>query len=282
MITHASAAAQFRLLGAVEVSYRGGIVPIARPRRRAVLAYLLIRANHLVRVESLVDALWGGAAPATARAQIHADIHAIRQALRGAGVPNPIGTWHLGYRLDLVPGQLDLDDFTALVAAARSAVRVNDLTLGAAALAQALQLWRGPALGDVSAAYVDVLRADIEQRRLDAIEEWAQLQLWLDCPDEVVAELPRVRLEHPVRERLTGLLMIALQRVGRAPDALTVARQLRRDLVSQHGLDPGPWFTEVEVAIRRGTPPAESGRWRVATVAGAALSRAGTAIATSP
>jgi DNA-binding SARP family transcriptional activator len=254
MINDSSAAARFRLLGAVEVSYRGTAVPIGRPRQRAVLAYLLIRANHLVTVESLTDALWGGAAPATARAQIHADIHAVRRALRGAGAPNPIGTWHLGYRLDLGPGQLDLDDFTALIAAARSAVRVNDLALGAAALAQALQLWRGPALGDISAAYVDVLRADIEQRRLAALEEWARLQLWLDCPDEVAAELARARPEHPVRERLTGLLMIALQRIGCAPDALAVARQLRRDLVSQHGLDPGPWFTEVESAIRRGGP----------------------------
>ena len=240
---------RFRLLGTVEVRHHGVPVVVGRPRQRAVLAFLLIHANQYLTADALIEAVWSGAAPGTARAQIQADVCAIRRSLRDAGAVVPISTWHQGYRLDLGPGQLDLDEFAGLLAAAREADARGQLAAAARIVREALGLWCGPALGDAGGAFVEGTRAALEDRRLAALEAWAELTLRLDEPDGVIAELRPVCQTHPMRERLCGLYMTALWRTGRAADALGVARALRTRLAGEHGLDPGRWFQTLERTI---------------------------------
>jgi DNA-binding SARP family transcriptional activator len=249
ILAPAAQSSRFRLLGTVDVRLAGVAVPVTRPRKRAVLAYLLLQANRYVTADALIEAVWGGAVPSTARAQIQADVCGIRRSLRAAGAPPNISTWHQGYRLDLEPGQLDLDEFTDLVTAARAAAGVGHLALAAQTLQRAIGVWRGPALGDAGGAFVEYTRAGLEDRRLAAIEEWADIMLRLGEPDEVATELRQVRQSCPTRERLAGLLMQALSRTGRSPDALGVARDLRQRLVREHGIDPGRWLQDVERSI---------------------------------
>jgi DNA-binding SARP family transcriptional activator len=173
----------------------------------------------------------------------------IRRSLRAAGASPPIRTWHLGYRLDLEPGQLDLDEFTGLVAAARAAAEVGQLALAAHTMRRAIGIWRGPALGDAGGAFVEYARAGLEDRRLAAIEDRADIMLRLGHPDDVATELRQVREAYPTRERLAGLLMLALRRTGRSADALGVARDVRQRLVREHGIEPGRWLQDTERAI---------------------------------
>src|SRR5207244_3977513 len=75
---------KWRILGPVEVAAGGTALPVERPQQRAVLAYLLLNANRVVSTTQLVEAMWGAAPPASARAQIQACVSQIRRALRGA------------------------------------------------------------------------------------------------------------------------------------------------------------------------------------------------------
>src|SRR5262249_7820846 len=55
--------------------------------------------------------------------------------------------------------------------------------------------------------------------------------------------------EHPLRERLYQLLMVALYRCGRQFEALAVYQTARLALVDELGIEPSPALQRVERAI---------------------------------
>jgi DNA-binding SARP family transcriptional activator/tetratricopeptide (TPR) repeat protein len=245
---------RFRLLGPLEVSFQGRAVTVERPRPRALLAYLALSASRLVTVDGLIEAMWGAGAPATARAQVQADVSAIRRAFREAGAPNPVSTGRGMYRVTIDPDSIDIADFSRYVVMARTAIDAHDPHTSSQMLREALGLWRGPALADVVAAYVDAARTGLEEQRLAVQEQVAYVDLLLGREADVAVELATLVRSDPVRERLCSQLMIALYRSGRQADALGVARWLRRHLADEHGLDPGPLVWQTEQMILRNDP----------------------------
>ncbi|WP_220446731.1 AfsR/SARP family transcriptional regulator [Nonomuraea deserti] len=217
------------------------------PRHRAVLAYLLLHARTVLSADQLSDAVWGVTPPDTARAQIQAAVTAIRRVLREAGEARLLMTRSGGYQIE--PEQLDLEEFIGRMAAVQ---KEADPDTAARQVRDALALWRGQPLADVHADYVESVRSRLEQRRLAAIERLADLELSLGRHEDLIDELSAHVAAHPLRERLSGQLMLALHRAGRQADALSVARAFRGSLVEQQGLDPGRAFVAIEQAVLRG------------------------------
>jgi DNA-binding SARP family transcriptional activator len=242
---------RYRILGPVEVHFDGRPVAIDRPRRRAVLSFLLLNADRTISPDRLVEAIWAGAAPGSARAQVQADISAIRRAFREAGAPEPVATRPGGYLIETAPGELDYAEFTQLIAQAR---HDDDLEQRARALRAALRLYRGPALTGLTAAFVDSARARLDEQRLTAYERLADVDLALGRHVDLAEELAEVVEAAPLREQLHGQLMLALHRGGRTADALAVTRNLRRRLADEHGLDLGRAVVELEQQILRADP----------------------------
>ncbi|MDR7277418.1 AfsR/SARP family transcriptional regulator [Catenuloplanes atrovinosus] len=244
---------RFRILGGVELWVDEAPAALPRPRHRAVLGYLLLNANRVVTVSALTEALWGGAAPATARNQLQADVSAIRRAGGGALF---LLSRSGGYVLEAGPDQLDHLRFTALTGQARGAPAAERVPL----LREALALWHGPALADAAGAYVDAARLQLGEERLAACEDLYEAELELGRHREIVPDLTRAARDEPTRERLWVTLMLALHRCGRRADALAAGRELRRFLADEHGLEPGPAFQEAErLILREEAPPAEPG-----------------------
>src|ERR1043165_3281662 len=71
----------FRLLGPLEVWDRGRPLELTRPKLRALLAFLLLRAGAPVTNDALIDALWGERAPPTARAALQNYVAQLRRVL---------------------------------------------------------------------------------------------------------------------------------------------------------------------------------------------------------
>jgi DNA-binding SARP family transcriptional activator len=131
---------EFRILGPLEASDEAGPLLLGGQKQRVVLALLLLDAGRVVSTDRLVDALWGDQPPRTAATSLQNFISLLRKIL-GASV---LETKPPGYRLNVRPGELDLDRFRTLVEEARTEVPQPR----AAKLREALALWRGPPLAD--------------------------------------------------------------------------------------------------------------------------------------
>lgn len=231
---------EFRVLGPLEVTVGGHDVTPARPKQRALLALLLLRANEVVASEELLEALWGDSPPETAPTALHGHISALRKVLGSQAIE----TRPPGYVLKTPPEKIDLRRFERLVDEARKA---NDHARSAELLNEALSLFRGEPLSDLR--YEDFAReeiARIDGARLAAVEERIEADLALGGHAELIPELERLVAANPLRERMRGHLMIALYRAGRQAAALEVFRHARRALAEELGIDPGPDLQELE------------------------------------
>ena len=127
--------------------------------------------------------------------------------------------------------------------------------LGLACSADAVALWRGPALAEVAdEPFAAPLIARLEEERLAAQEDWAAARLELGDHDAFAGELGELVATHPLRERLRALQMRALYRAGRQNEALDSYRELRRRLADELGLTPGPEIAAVQQAILQQDP----------------------------
>jgi DNA-binding SARP family transcriptional activator/tetratricopeptide (TPR) repeat protein len=226
------------------------VVDLERPRQRSVLAYLLLNSGYTVATERIIDAIWGEDVPATARAQVQADIAALRRQL---GADLALSSEGGGYRLDLAPDQLDLHMFRRYVEAARTVID-HDPDAAAGHLRQAINLWRGVALDGITAAYAEAARVQLHEQRLRAYERLADIELALGRTADLVVDLDQWVRDEPMSERLRGALMIAMHRTGRRAEALGLMRSYRQTLATEHGLDPGPDLLRIERMILREHP----------------------------
>ena len=236
---------EFRLLGPLQVV--GDAEPLPRAQQvRTLLIFLLLHANEPVPASRLADILWADTPPPSAQKIVQVRISDLRKVVK-----ERLRTVPAGYLLSVEPGELDAERARAL--AARAAVAsVAD----AAALArEALSLWRGQPLSDVlyepfaqtEIRALDDLRLELLERRFDAAVALGQ-------DADLVGELRAVVDEHPHREHLRALLMLALYRSGAQADALAVHREGVRYLRDELGLDPAPELQELERRILRHDP----------------------------
>lgn len=241
---------EFLILGPLEVrGDQGRGVPLGPLKQRAVLAILLLHANEVVSSERLIEELWNGAPPRSARTALQVQISRLRQQL-GA---DAIWTKAPGYVLTVDPERIDARRFDRLLAEARE--------LGpegrAAKLREALALWRGPPLDDLTfEPFAAGEIARLEDLRVAALEDRIDADLELGRHAELVGELEAAIIEHPLRERLRGQLIVALYHAGRQAEALEAYRKTRRVLAEELGLEPSPPLRELERSILRQDLPA--------------------------
>ncbi|MFI9808894.1 BTAD domain-containing putative transcriptional regulator [Streptomyces sp. NPDC052301] len=247
-----------------------GVRAIGSPKVRALLAALLMEPGRVVSVESLKDALWGGAPPVSAQASLHNHVTRLRRLLDD---PERLRAVPPGYVLRVDPGELDVHVFDARVAQARSAHARRDWPGVVRACTAALALWRGTPLGGLPAdfgGYAFVQR--LEEARL-LVLEWryeAELALGGARLSALVPELSALVAEYPLREAYHRQLMLALHRTGRQAEALAVHRDLRARLVGELGIEPGPAVREAHVEVLRGAGEGQRGDEERADAASAA------------
>jgi len=231
------------VLGPVAAWYGDRELPVGQPRQQAVLGILAMRANRVISRGELVDAVWGQDPPVSAEGGIYTYVAGLRRviepnrSLRGPG--RVLVSSGAGYVLHLVPGQPDAVAFEQDLGRSRQLRKGGDFAGAVNALNSALSLWRGIAFAGVPGPFAETERVRLAELRSAAAEERADVLLSLGRHEEVVPDLTAMVADHPLRERMRGLLMIALYRCGRHAEALRVFQDGRRVLAEELGIDPG-------------------------------------------
>jgi DNA-binding SARP family transcriptional activator/Tfp pilus assembly protein PilF len=241
------------VLGPVTAWYGHEELRVGQPRQQAVLGILAMRANRVISRGELVDAVWGQDPPASAEGGVYTYVAGLRRVIEPSRSPRGPGrvlvSSGAGYVLHLVPGQPDAVAFEQHLARARQLRRGGDLAGAVGALETALGLWRGAAFAGVPGPFAQTERARLAELRSGAAEERADVLLALGRHEEIVPDLTALVAGHPLRERLRGLLMIALYRSGRPAEALRVFHDGRRVLAEELGIDPGSDLSRIHQQV---------------------------------
>ena len=239
-----------RLLGPVDVvDSSGARRALGSTLRRSLLALLALRAGEVLTADWLLEHTWAGAPPESGLRALRFHISRLRKEL---GDDDMIETRPGGYRLAISADQVD-----ALVVEerVRAAKVQTDRRLAADMYAEALAMWRGVPFTD--AAPCSVL--DDEAARLGALRESItedHFQALLDsgAGRELVADLSRATTQHPLRESLWSMLIVAQYRAGRQADALRSYEQMRAMLADSLGLDPSSELQDLQRRVLQHDP----------------------------
>ncbi|MFI6695570.1 AfsR/SARP family transcriptional regulator [Streptomyces sp. NPDC050433] len=226
---------RYRLLGPTRALRADGTpYAVGGARLRALLTVLALRPGRTVPSATLVDEVWDGDVPADAAGALQALVSRLRRALGAEAVVSDGG----GYRLCADPEDVDLYRFERLTGEGARALDGGDPERAADLLDEALGLWHGPALSDLPDRRAESARW--ESRRLGARRARLTAALALGHAEEALPELAALCDEHPIDEPLQALRIRALRAVGRTAEALSTYDDIRRDLATRLGMDPGP------------------------------------------
>ncbi|GAB3437489.1 BTAD domain-containing putative transcriptional regulator [Flindersiella endophytica] len=248
---------ELRVLGPVELYSDGRSIGIAAAKQRALLALLVVERGRSVSGEWLIDHLWEGDPPSTARATVQSCVYRLRKLLDSVGAKIELVTRPEGYQLEIPAGLLDLDRFDRAMAEGQEAARAGDFASASAAYRGGLGLWRGEAFETVDAPAVRECSSLLRGRWLDAVEGCLGAELAMGEYVSVASELESLLIRYPMREALWQLRMLALARGGRKSDALELYRKLYRLLDDELGIEPSEPLRELHQQILNDDMPGE-------------------------
>jgi DNA-binding SARP family transcriptional activator len=255
-MTTEGARAEFGILGPLRVVVDGTEVQIATRRQRALLVLLLMNVGRVVPTERLIDQLWDGAPPPQGQVTLRSYVSNLRQALGGRdGLGGALTTRGPGYCLDVPPESVDALNLRLLAERGREHLRRGEVDAALAALDEAVQLWSGDPLSEI--ADHEVAQSTITQLTetyVGAAESRFEALLAAGRHLDAIPALEAFAADHPLREEPRALLMLALYRSGRAPEALEVHRRFRHLLQEELGIDPSARLDRLNERILRQDP----------------------------
>jgi DNA-binding SARP family transcriptional activator len=237
---------EVRLFGQLEAVAEGVPVPVRGARHRALLALLALHRGEPVSADWLIEALWSDGQAANPANALQAQIGQLRRTFGAAAIV----TSEAGYALAVGPDDVDVVRFEQLVAEGRRLGEEGEAALASAVLGEALGLRRGEPLAEFAyAGFAAAERAHVDELTVAAIEARAAADLVLGRHEQLVGELQALCRQHPLRERLWELLILALYRAGRQAEALRAYTEVRERLAGELGIDPGPALRELQGRI---------------------------------
>ncbi|MBV8178526.1 MAG: FHA domain-containing protein [Mycobacterium sp.] len=249
-------AVQFGVLGPLQMSIGGALVPLGTPKQRAVLAVLVVNANRPVDIDTLIGAAWDQRPPPGARATLHAYISNLRRLMSSAGADRALlASAPPGYRLAIGRDQYDLGRFRTKKDAGVRAAAAAQFEQASGLISDALAQWRGPFLEDLrDFQFVETLATAFDEEKIVAHTAHVEAQIACGRPDAVIMELETLIAEHAYREPLWAQLMTAYYLAGRQSDALDAYLRVKTRLAEDLGIDPGPKLRELYEQVLRQEP----------------------------
>lgn len=244
---------RFAILGPLEARTADGMpLAIPRPRLRSLLAVLLMNANKTLSTERIVQLLWECDAPQGSAHAVHSYVSALRQLVAPAC---RLLNMRPGYRLDIKPGELDVDEFRTLSATGWQFFHENDFEQAVSALERACAMWRDTSFPDFPPTpHMQGLARQLVEELHSTEDLLVDVLLAVDRCREVIPVLTARTTEHPGHEPAWGQLMIALYRSERRAQALNTFTAARRALLEVSGIEPGTTLRRIQQQILHDDP----------------------------
>src|SRR5215472_8595355 len=225
----------------------------------------------------LIEALWGAEPPNAAEAALRVCMSRLRRCLGdcaprldSVGPPGGRSPGHRqqrGYMMTVRPGELDVDEFTDLVAQGQAELDTGQARAAAASFVQALALWGDPPLPDLPESEVIAVPVGrLKNQRQVAIDALFDARLAAGEHEQVLGQLRAAVGATPGRERTCAQLMRAYHALGMRTEALDVYQQAREVTLEQQGAEPGPVLAVLyqrilaeELATERPSQPSTHG-----------------------
>lgn len=246
------------MLGPVRVWRGDEELILGSPQQRVVLAALLLRRRRVVTTTEIVHAVWGEDPPTAALPVLRTYVSRLRKILEpdriSDGSRAVLVSATDGYLARVPEDAVDLGVFEQRVADAKKLRVAGELATASQLLHDALDGWHETPLAGLTGPLVDAERSRLNEARLTTLETRFDIDVQLGRHDTVISELRALTHQHPLRERLCQLLMIALYRSGRQAEALACYRKTRSTLVAELGIEPGTSLRELHHKILTADP----------------------------
>lgn len=232
------------VLGRVEAHRDGVRLDVPAGKTSELLARLALEAGALIRADVLVEDLWGGPA---SRNTLQSKVSQLRKALGDKNLVEGSGD---SYRLVVPASAVDAARAAQQAREAAGERARGDAAASLRLASDGLRLFRGevlPGAADWAAPH----RTRLEEVRLSLVEDALAARVQLGYTGDVVGELEELVARNPLRERLWATLVVALYRGGRQADALAAYSRVRRLLVDELGVEPGPELRGLEQQVLR-------------------------------
>jgi DNA-binding SARP family transcriptional activator len=245
----------FGLLGPVEARTGGLPVDLGPRQRRVLLIRLLVENGRPVSMDQLCDDLWAGNPSTGAVSAVRAHISRLRSALEPAQTARGQGQLLMsgpgGYSLCVPDTARDTVRFERALEQTRRFLEAGRTAAARDEVDRALNSWRGRALADAQDhAYASEECWRLEELRHVALElRITVLMTQGDCGQAVTAA-QHLTVQQPLRETAWVLLLRSLQMAGRAAEAVQQYNRVRRLLLAELGLEPGPALRQVRTDIQ--------------------------------
>lgn len=228
---------QVRLLGPVDAVDGEDQIDLGGRKQRTLVALLAAHDGQRVSLDRCIVALWGDSPPAAATHSLQTYVSNLRRLID----PDRSGFLESGgdgYRLLI---ETDVERFESAIASDEQDTKT---------LVDALDLWRGPPLGDLADdEWARGFVARWEQLRIRAIGELASSRLAAGDAEAVVVDMERAVADHPYHEAFWAHYMTALYQTGRQTEALRAFTRLKTVLGEELGIEPSTALTVLEERI---------------------------------
>jgi DNA-binding SARP family transcriptional activator len=210
----------------------GGVKP------RRIFEILLLQLGTPISKAELIETLWDGRPPVGATSTLESYVSVLRRSIQpGHTKTGPLRTSHGGYWLDPALVRLDLHDFERLVRQAERATPSEAYP----ALVQALELLRGPLLGDeLLPEWAEEARARHAADTVKAKILAAETATALGRTDDAIRWAQHATATDRINERAWLALLGALEQAGRYTEGLNAYDRCRRIFDDDLGSSPGP------------------------------------------
>ncbi|MFJ6724902.1 BTAD domain-containing putative transcriptional regulator [Streptomyces sp. NPDC091281] len=242
-----------QLLGYIEVHTASGSRVSMSNGVGLLLAATAWTPSAFTADAEVIERLWETQLPEHPRNALYTLATRLRKALRcvtdSGGPGGELIRRHGGYVLAVDEDVVDTSRFRHLVTQAKVARRRNEAERALALYGEALALWRGEPLSNMTTAWAAAARLTLHHEHRDAVVGRAELILQLGRSDECVAPLHALAAHHPLDEHVVGLLMLALHRSGRQEEALRCYQATRALMIDLLGDEPGPQLRSLHERI---------------------------------